>query len=44
MFELGGVRPEVADEALRRAAQKLPLRCKIVYRDTAGEVVQNEAE
>ncbi|HZG68393.1 MAG TPA: 50S ribosomal protein L16 [Herpetosiphonaceae bacterium] len=44
MFELGGVRREVADEALRRAAQKLPLRCKIVYRDTAGEVVQNEAE
>ncbi len=44
MFELGGVRKEVADEALQRAAQKLPLRCKLVYKDTAGEVVQNEAE
>jgi large subunit ribosomal protein L16 len=44
MFELGGVRPEIADEALRRAAQKLPLRCKIVQKDTAGEVVSNEAE
>jgi large subunit ribosomal protein L16 len=42
MFELGGVRQDIADEALRRAAQKLPLRCKIVYRDTAGEVVANE--
>ena len=44
MFELGGVRQDVADEALRRAAQKLPLRCKIVYKDTAGEVVHDEAE
>ena len=44
MFELGGVRQELGEEALRRAAQKLPLRCKIVYRDTAGEVVANEAE
>jgi len=44
MFELGGVQKEVAEEALQRAAQKLPLRCKIVYRDTAGEVVANEAE
>ncbi len=44
MFELGGVRQDVADEALRRAAQKLPLKCKIVYKDTAGEVTQDEGE
>ena len=44
MFELGGVRPEIADEALRRAAQKLPLKCKVVYKETAGEVVHDEAE
>lgn len=44
MFELGGVRQEIADEALRRAAQKLPLKCKVVYKDTAGEVVQHEGE
>ena len=44
MFELGGVREDIADEALRRAAQKLPLKCKIVAKDTAGEVVQNEGE
>jgi large subunit ribosomal protein L16 len=39
MFELGGVRQDVAEEALRRGAQKLPIRCKLVYKDTAGEVV-----
>lgn len=33
MFELGGVRPEVAQEALSRAAQKMPIRCKIVGRE-----------
>ena len=42
MFELGGVHQDVADEALRRAAQKLPLKCKIVYKDTAGEVVHDD--
>lgn len=39
MFELGGVRPEIGLEALRRGAQKLPIKCKIVYKDTAGEAV-----
>jgi len=33
MFELGGVREELAQEALRRAAQKLPVKCKIVTRE-----------
>ena len=40
MFELGGVREELAMEALRRAAQKLPVRCKIVRRE--GLEVANE--
>jgi large subunit ribosomal protein L16 len=44
MFELGGVRQDIADEALRRAAQKLPIKCKIVGRDTAGEVGANGDE
>ena len=44
MFELGGVRQDIGEEALRRAAQKLPLKCKLVYRDTAGEVGANEGE
>lgn len=30
LFELGGVIPEVAQEALRRAAAKLPFKTKIV--------------
>jgi len=33
MFELGGVRPEIAMEALGRAAQKLPIKCKIIPRE-----------
>lgn len=33
LFELAGVREEVALEALRRAAQKLPTRCKVVRRE-----------
>jgi len=35
MFELGGVAPDIANEALRRAAQKLPIKCKIIGRDDA---------
>src|SRR5947209_6608209 len=33
MFELGGVRPEIAKEALSRAAQKMPIKCKIIGRE-----------
>ena len=33
MFELGGVRPEVAHEALSLAAQKMPIKCKIIGRE-----------
>jgi len=33
LFELGGVTPEVAKEALRRAAAKLPFKTKIVSRE-----------
>ena len=32
MFELEGVTPQVAKEALELAAQKLPLKCAIVTR------------
>lgn len=32
MFELAGVSEEIAKEALRLAAQKLPIKCKIVKR------------
>ncbi|MFN5927569.1 MAG: 50S ribosomal protein L16 [Roseiflexaceae bacterium] len=38
MFEIGGVRPEVAMEALHLASAKLPIACKIISReDEAGE-------
>jgi large subunit ribosomal protein L16 len=30
MFELGGIEEETAREALRLAAHKLPIKCKIV--------------
>ncbi len=33
MFELGGVREDIAQEALNRAIQKMPIKCKIVARD-----------
>jgi len=34
MFELGGVNPELAAEALRLAAHKLPIKTKLVQRDS----------
>ncbi len=36
MFEIGGVREDLAREALRLAIQKLPIRAKITTRDTLG--------
>ncbi len=37
MFEIGGVSEEVAREALRLAANKLPVKCKFVMKETEGE-------
>ena len=37
MFELSGVPEELAREAMRVAAHKLPLRTKFVHREGAGE-------
>lgn len=42
MFELGGVREELATEALRRAAQKMPIKCKIVAREDVESSSENE--
>ncbi len=36
MFELAGVSEEVAKEAMRLAAQKLPIKCKFVTRAESG--------
>lgn len=39
MFEIGGVTEEVAREALRLAANKLPVKCKFVQKETEGESI-----
>jgi large subunit ribosomal protein L16 len=36
LFELGGVREDLAQDALTRAIHKLPIKCRIVSRDNAG--------
>ncbi len=33
MFEIGGVSEDVAREALRRAIDKLPMKCRIIARE-----------
>ncbi len=33
MFEMNGVSPEVAKEAMRLASHKLPIKCKFVQKD-----------
>lgn len=43
MFELAGVREELAVEALTRAAHKLPVKCRIVRRDEVGIAAAEEA-
>ncbi len=35
LFEVAGVREDLAKEALEQAAQKLPIRCRIVRREAA---------
>ena len=40
MFEMGGVSEEVAKEAMRLAAHKLPIRTKFVVREKLGAVVE----
>ena len=37
MFEISGVSEEVAREALRLAAHKLPIKCKFVMKEVEGE-------
>ena len=37
MFEIDGVDDETAKEALRLAINKLPIKCKIVSRETEGQ-------
>jgi len=37
MFEIGGVTEDVAREALRLAANKLPIKCKFIPKESEGE-------
>jgi len=43
MFEVGGITRELALEALRLAAHKLPIKCKIVERAIISEVADEGA-
>ena len=42
MFEIAGVSEEVAREALRLASHKLPVKCKIVKKQTAETEIGGE--
>ncbi len=33
LFEVGGINPKIAQEALRLAAYKLPVKCKVIARE-----------
>lgn len=37
LFEMDGVTPEIAKEALRLAKHKLPIKTKIIMKDSGGE-------
>jgi large subunit ribosomal protein L16 len=39
MFEVGGIKDDLAKEALRRAASKLPIRTKIVSKEEMATTV-----
>ena len=38
MFEIAGIPEEVAREALRLAAHKLPIKCKFVMKENGGDI------
>jgi large subunit ribosomal protein L16 len=42
MFEIAGISEEMAREALRLAAHKLPIKCKIISREEVGGANESE--
>ena len=44
MFELGDVDEATAREAMRLAINKLPIKCKMVFKETAGEAASTETD
>ena len=43
LFEVSGVSEDLAEEALRRAAMKMPMKCKFVAKQTPGAAQEEEA-
>src|SRR5688500_16282356 len=43
LFEVSGVSEELAEAALRRAAMKMPMKCKFVVKQTPGAAQEEEA-
>jgi len=43
LFEIGGVEPILAKEAMRLAAYKLPIRTKYVSREVEADAVEGNA-
>ena len=44
MFEIGGVEPEVAREAMRLAISKLPVKCKMVFKNDPEAQAEQASE
>lgn len=42
IYEVAGVSEELAVEALRRAAMKMPMKCKVLIRETPGARAHSE--
>lgn len=42
LFEVAGVDNERASEALRRAAMKMPMKCKVLVKETPGSSASEE--
>ncbi len=43
LFEVSGVSESLAEEAMRRAAMKMPMKCKFVVKQTPGATQDEEA-
>ncbi len=43
MFEMSGVSEEMAREAMRLASHKLPVKCRFVRKQDAGEIIEVHA-
>ena len=44
LFEIAGVRQDQAEEALNRAAMKMPMACKVLVRETPGTPALGEED